>query len=335
MRYLSHRFILLLLLGCLFASCEQVAGWLDGSWDKSFAIERYDRLQNELGVTGNFSAMQRMNTVFPKQTQILVEDVLEIGSVTDPDMKDKLKDCLGDTAMLILMADGESKFGDMKQLNRDFTDVLKRMSKELPLLPHPKVYAQFSGLNESVVVSDSLIGFSLDKYMGADYPLYKKYFYDNQIATMVPERIVSDCVFFYLRDNYPLPESSEGTLLDNMLHLGKINWMTLKLTGGDALENMLGYSKADEQWIKENYQDVVDYVMSFQHSTDPQVLRNLLSPTYTVTINGQKAPALLGTWLGYQMVNHYMKNHKSLSLQQLAETTDLSSMVSFYNYKMN
>lgn len=335
MRFLIYRVVILLLLSCLVASCEQVAGWFDGSNEETFAIERYDRLQNELGVTGNFSTIQRMNTEFPKQTEILVEDVLEIGSVTDPNLKERLENCLGDTAMLILMADGERKFGDMNSLNSEFKSALQRMAKELPLLPQPRVYAQFSGLNESVIVSDSLVGFSLDKYMGTDYPLYKKYFYDNQIATMVPERIVSDCVFFYLRANYPLPETSAGTLLDNMVQLGKINWMTCRLTDADSIEKMLGFSAEEEQWIKDNYQAVVDYVMSFQQSTDPQVLRNLLSPNYTVTINGQKAPALLGTWLGYRMVSHYMKNHKGLSLQQLAETTDLSSIVSFYNYKMN
>lgn len=335
MRFTECRFIVVLIICCLFASCEQMAGWFDGNNDYPFTIERYDRLQNELGVTGNFSTMQRMNTDFPKQTQILVEDVLELGSVTDADMKEKLEICLSDTAMLILMADGERKFSDMHQLNRDFGNALKRMAKELPQLPQPKVYAQFSGLNESVVVSDTLVGFSIDKYMGVDYPLYKKYFYDNQIATMIPERIVSDCVFYYLRDNYPLPETSTGTLLDNMVHLGIINWITRKLTDSGTIEKMLGYSSEDEQWVKDNFQAVVDYVMSFQHSTDPQVLRNLLSPTYTVTINGQKAPSFLGTWLGYQMVSHYMKNRKNLSVQQLAETDDLSAIVSAYNYKLN
>ncbi|MCF0187220.1 MAG: gliding motility lipoprotein GldB, partial [Bacteroidaceae bacterium] len=218
-----------------------MAGKLDSKpAEEPFAIQRFDRLQNELAVTGNFTTMQRMNTEFPRQTQILIEDVLELGSVVDEDSKDKLVNSLGDTAMLLLMADGENVFGDMKDLNKQFGDAIKLMRKELPLLPTPRIYSQYSGLNESIVVSDSLVGFSIDKYMGIDYPLYKKYFYDHQIVTMSPERIVTDCLFYYLKDNYPLPDDAAGTLLENMVLMGKLNWITCKLTHGNRLEDMLG-----------------------------------------------------------------------------------------------
>lgn len=327
------RCCLLCIICCLFASCEQVAGWLDGTVSDTFSIERFDRLQNELGLTGNFSTVRRMNNEYPLQTQILIEEVLELGSVTDSDIMNKLEGCLSDTAMLILMADGERKFGDMKQLNAQFDKALKRMNKELPRLSTPKVYAQFSGLNESVVVSDTLLGFSIDKYMGTDYPMYKKYFYENQIATMSSERIVSDCIFFYLRDNYPLPETSAGTLMDNMLNLGKLNWITMKLTGNSQIELLLGFSDADSKWLKQNRQKVIDYCMSRQHSTDPLVLRGLLNATGIPAMDDENAPALLGVWLGYQMVNQYMKNQKSMTTEQLALKDDMADLLAAFNYK--
>lgn len=334
MRSMKWLFLLSFLCG-LLASCEQVAGWLDGETEVPFSIERYDRLQNELGVTGSFSTIQRMNTQFPRQTQILIEDVLELGPVTDADIMQKLGDCLSDTAMLYLMADGEAKFGDMKALNRQFEKAIKRMKDELPSLVSPVIYAQFSGLNESVVVSDSLVGFSMDKYMGTDYPLYKKYFYDNQIATMSSERIVSDCLFFYLKNNYPLPESAHGTLMDNMIHTGKINWITLHLTEKNTIEQLLGYTDADVKWIKSNQLFIENYILTHQKSTDPQVLRSLLSAVAEPLIGADNSPALLGAWFGYQMVNQFMKKNKKLSVQDLAEMDNLAEIASAFNYKLD
>lgn len=328
-------YILAIFICCLFASCEKVVEWVDSYTGEPFAIARFDRLQNELGVTGNFSTMQRMSTEFPGQTQILIEDVLEIGSVTDPDIKDKLEYCLSDTAMLLLMADGEQKFGNMEKLTRQFAKAIKQMHKEFPQLKTPRVYAQFSGLNESVIVSDSLLGFSLDKYLGTDYPVYKKYFYDNQIVSMNPERIVTDCIFFYLKDKYPLPEHSAGTLLDNMVNLGKLNWITMSITGNKRIEDHLGYTSADMEWIRENNQMLLGYVESHKLSTDPQVLRGLLNPISSVRFAEGDSPALLGAWVGYQMVSRYMKDHKRVSLQELAASDNLSEIASSFNFNLD
>ncbi|MCF0159559.1 MAG: hypothetical protein HUJ99_02095 [Bacteroidaceae bacterium] len=189
-------------------------------------------------------------------------------------------------------------------------------------------------MNESIVVSDSLVGFSIDKYMGIDYPLYKKYFYDHQIVTMSPERIVTDCLFYYLKDNYPLPDDAAGTLLENMVLMGKLNWITCKLTHGNRLEDMLGLTSEGMQWIKDNRGKLLDYLKAHYNSTDPQVLRNLLNNTYNPTIGGKRSPGLLGVWVGFQMVNQYMKNHQHLSLQELATANNVAEIAEAYNYKI-
>ena len=82
---------------------------------------------------------------------------------------------------------------------------------------------------------DSLSFYPLNKYTSAedisgylepllaDYPLYKKFYYDYQCRSMSPERIVPDCFFFYLFSKYPLPANSKRTLLHTLLHFGKLS----------------------------------------------------------------------------------------------------------------
>ena len=49
-------------------------------------VKRYDRLQARYLTTGDFSALQQMNTNYPMETRTLVEDVLQLGEVNDPEI---------------------------------------------------------------------------------------------------------------------------------------------------------------------------------------------------------------------------------------------------------
>jgi hypothetical protein len=61
----------------------------------------------------------------------------------------------------------------------------------------PHIYTQVSCLNQSIVVSDTLIGISLDKYLGEDFPLYAEYYTAEQRAQMTRDAIVRDAVNAY------------------------------------------------------------------------------------------------------------------------------------------
>ena len=57
--------------------------------------------------------------------------------------------------------------------------------------------SEVSCLNQSIIVSDTLIGISLDKYLGADFPLYAEYYTAEQRAQMTREAIVQDAINAY------------------------------------------------------------------------------------------------------------------------------------------
>lgn len=61
----------------------------DTSSVKSVTIERYDRLESLYLTTGDYSALLQMNKTYPMQTRTLIEDVLRIGQVNEPDINTK------------------------------------------------------------------------------------------------------------------------------------------------------------------------------------------------------------------------------------------------------
>ena len=92
----------------------------------------------------------------------------------------------------------------MNDLNKELQHSFERLQKEIPELIIPRVYAQIGALDESIVVGDSMIGISLDKYMGVNYPLYKKHYTLQQRESMTRQNIIPDCLSFYLLSLYPL-----------------------------------------------------------------------------------------------------------------------------------
>ncbi|MEG1685782.1 MAG: hypothetical protein RR319_07560 [Bacteroides sp.] len=190
-------------LCCLLSSCRLGMGNQEKEDEIDIAVVRYDKLINEYVEFNSFSALQKMNTEYAAQTKLLVENVLGLGQVNDNNINGELKSFFSDTTLHVLMEDALAKYKDMSDIEKQLTQGFKGLKRELPSIKTPVIYTQFSALNESVIVEDSIIGISLDKYMGRDYPLYKRYFYDYQCKSMNECRIVPDCFTYYLLSEYP------------------------------------------------------------------------------------------------------------------------------------
>ena len=292
-------------------------------------IHRYDRLQFEASAMSSVTAMQKMNMDFPNATKILIEDVLALGTVESEKINDRLCQYYSDSSLVNLMIDVEEKYKDLSSYEKKLTEGFKKLKKEIPSFVVPVVYSQVSALNQSIVVGDSLLGISLDKYMGEDYPLYKKYYYNYQRKSMTPERIVPDCVSFYLSSLYPFEwEEGHRTLLDIMMYRGKISWITEKMTGVKNLgEGVLGYTKEELDWCKKNRKSFMEWLNNAGHleSTDPMIFRAYLLPMPNSVLK-DSVPFMIGVWLGMQFIDEYMSKHPDTGIEQLLMETDYQQM---------
>lgn len=296
---------------------------------KNIKVFRYDRLQFEATAMNSFSALQKMSLDCPRATKILIEDVLMLGTVDEPAINERLCEYYSDTILLRLMQDATEKFKDMTSLEKGFTEGFHRLREEIPSFPIPAVYSQISALNQSVVVGDSLLGFSIDKYMGEDYPLYRRYYYDYQRRSMNPDRILPDCFTFYLLSLYPFEwHPGHRSLYDVIMHQGKIHWVVRKVLKMKSNGAMLGYSSEEEDWCKEHEKEMWKWMKERGHlaSTDPMLIRAYTHSDPSMVLNGEKIPPVIGLWLGMQLVEKYMKQHSDVSIATLLERTDFGNL---------
>lgn len=191
-------------------------------------IQRYDRLQSLYLTTGDFSALQQMSTDYPIETRTLLEKVLELGEVSDPEINARFLSYFQDSTLQVIISDAEVQYANMNDLNKELTESFQRLTGWLPDLPVPMIYAQICALHQSIVVGDQSVGISIDKYLGSDYPAYLKYYPAEQRKLMKRDCILPDCISFYLLSRYPLPNFSTAEQQIRDLHLAKIQWVTNK-----------------------------------------------------------------------------------------------------------
>lgn len=214
----------------VFGSCElKLKPFEDDGGNQRIEVCRYDRLESQYLTTSDFSALQQMNTDYPVETSTLIEKILRIGEVNDPQINNKFLSFYQDSTLQTIISDAESQYANMDDINAQLNSAFSKLKKEIPNIPIPRVYAQIGALDQSIVIGNSSIGISLDKYLGKDYPLYKKYYSKSQIRTMTRANIVPDCICFYLLSLYSMNELESRPQIERDLHMGKVMWVCNKI----------------------------------------------------------------------------------------------------------
>ena len=183
----------------------------------------------------DYSALQQMNTDYPIETRTLIERMLQLGPVNDPNISKKFLMFYQDSTLQNLISDAEAEYANMDDINEQLENAFQNLEKWIKDIHRPQFYAQIGALDQSIIVGENSVGISLDKYMGKDYPLYKKYYSQQQRESMRRDQIVPDCLMFYLMSVYPMDNFDTRTQLERDLHVAKIMWVVNKAMEKQAL----------------------------------------------------------------------------------------------------
>lgn len=306
----------LIILTTLSTSCQN-----ESETDEHLIyISRYDKLQTQYILGKDYTALQKMKRNYPQETTILYENILSLGSSRSPEMGANMYTFYSDTTLQRIIKDVEVKYRDISYVEDSLNIAFGWLKHEIPTLRIPTIYTQISALNQSIVVSDSLIGISLDKYLGEDYPLYAHYYYPYQRRTMNAKRIVPDVLFFYLCSEY-IHKQSAGTFAEQLVNIGKIHWLVRKAAGYKSWETSMGYTKEECEWMENNESKVWYYMINNRllrknTSSDHDALDGEYLKNYFHT----NVPAYMPMWMGARLVGNYMKEHKGMTALELLNT---------------
>lgn len=203
--------------------------------DNRVRIQRFDRIEMLYLTTGDYSALQQMKTYFPTETRVLLEDMLLLGRVDDPDISARFLFFFQDSTLQQMLGDVQQQYTNIDDIDEQLTEAFGRLRTEIPDIVLPNVYAQIGSFDQSIVVSGGALGVSLDKYLGADYPFYRDHYGNQERQLMHRDMIVPDCLSFYLLSLYPLPKKHLQE--DSDRHMGRIMWAVNRLVQRRVFDN--------------------------------------------------------------------------------------------------
>ena len=126
----------------------------------TISIERYDRIESLYLATGDYSALLQMNKSYPMQTRTLIEDVLGLGHVNDPDINSKFLMFFKDSTLQRMIVDVERQYDNIEDIDTDLSNAFDRLKEELPFIEIPQVYAQIGSFDQSIIVGNNMLGIS-------------------------------------------------------------------------------------------------------------------------------------------------------------------------------
>lgn len=321
---------------CL-ASCQFDSTLLRGHDKPSLKIVRYDRLVDDYVNTGSVALWQRMNTEHPRATRALIEDVLRLGPADGLGIEDSLRAYYKDSTLTTLRLDAAQKFEDLSSYEAQLARAFARLSEADSSFVTPVVYTQISALNQSVVVGDSLLGISLDKYMGTNYPLYKTCFYENQRVTMEPSRLVRDCLMFYLtQQNQLLQRGVKPSIGRWLVHQGKIAWVVAQVLDCKLID-VAAVQSATKRWYEKHEQEVWQSLQqpALWNSTDSVKLGEVMMTSDAHPYFQDSHSRGVGLWIGMRLVDSYMKHHPKVSIGTLLHRTNDEQILKESKYFTN
>ena len=297
-------------------------------------IERFDSLFWGLDTTRLAEEFAKLQAEHPNITPIYTENVVQFGHPDSAITHDTYKLFRSNKEVGKLYEDALKIYADVSDIEKDLTEAFRRAKYFLPQFPTPRVYCHVSGLNQSLIVDEEFISLSIDNYLGADYQLYKEIgIYKYQRPNMRREKVAPDYITAWLSSEFS--NSLADNLLSDMIRYGKILYTVSVLLPKTPERVIMGYSEEQWDWVKENEANMWNALIASKDLyTTSMIIKNQYvgEGPFTKPFT-QESPGRAGTYIGWRIVENYMKYNPQISIQQLLQQPDAQMILNNSNYR--
>jgi hypothetical protein len=226
-------------------------------------------------------------------------------------------------------------FGAEQGLKEEFTQAFKNLKHYYPEARTPKIQTVITGLDNDMVVTDSLIIISLDFFLGPKAK-YRSNMYDYLLRQYVKENVVPACMLLYGIDSkYNQTNPADKTVLADMITYGKAYYFAKHMVPCTPDSVFIWYTAEEIEGSIKN-QDLIwarfieDQIL---YSTNHMVKQKFLGERPKTIEVGEKCPGRIAQWVGWEIVKSYMKSHPEVTLPQLMQYESADKLFKESKYK--
>lgn len=234
-----------------------------------------------------------------------------------------------------LLMETHRVFGDGAALREEFRKAFANVRYYYPDFKIPKVKTIISGLETDMYVSDTLVIVGLDYFLG-NGAKYRPNMYQYMLRRYNKDFIVPSVVLLKGIDgriNKVNPD--DKTTLAEMIAYGKAYYFTKHMMPCTPDSLLIGYSAREMTGSKKFEHLIWSRLVEDQvlYSTSHLTKQKYIAERPKTVEVGEECPGRIGTWVGWQIVNTYMKNHPQVTLPQMMEMEDASELFNESGYR--
>ncbi len=300
-------------------------------------IVRFDKLLFACDPNHLEEDLAKLEKQYPLFYSVYYNNVLNIPSAGDKKMQlQVMYDFIFKKSMKGLYDTVQQRFPDLDFLENDLRIAFANYKSYFPEKPVPKVVTCISEFSYSVfTASDSILGISLDKYLGPRYIYYASVFEETtfMLPTFDKKYMSIDCANVLAANIVPPPDD-KSTLLDKMIAEGKILFFIQSMLPDKKENDVIKYSETQWKWCQKNEAQIWSYFLENKllYDTRFEQFKYVKEGPNTYGMP-KESPGKVGAWLGWQIVQTYMNEHPDVTLKQLVSITDGQKILSESKYK--
>lgn len=325
----------LILFVVLLFSCDNKVGYVNPKFDSKINVIRldevlYESYPNSIGLL-NDSLLNSYGEIYA----FYFQNILNEGSPYTINANEYLEMFLKHPHVRQIENDIHTSFSSFSSFQNDIDLGLSYYNTLFKLNYQPLVVTINSAGNYEMILNDSIIYIGLDMYVGPDkksiidnatYPDYLKRKMDNKF-------LISDFFYSIISDKF-YKDNNSNTFLSKIISFGKMMAILNRVLPDTKPNLLFKYSENEYKWAEENEYYIWEYVVKNKllFTNSSSVINGWVNEAPFTNSLGSDSPSRLGVYLGWRIVEGYMKEN-NINIEALLNTENEKSILASYKPK--
>lgn len=274
---------------------------------------------------------------YPDFFSLYTNKVIDIGNISQNWFFDALSAFITDQAIYEISERTNDVFNEMNDIIPALKLYFGRYKSIFPQKKIPVIYTYISGFNQNIVISENLLGISLEKYLGVDEPLYDKVYPpigNYQRRNMYPERIPTDVLRAWIQSEFEY-KPEQDNLISSMLYEGRTMYLLEVLQPEISDTTLWGFTESKYSFCLDNEKQMWKYLIENKllFSTDHFRITQFINDAPFTKDFSKDSPGRAAVWLGYKIIKKHMSKNPDITIQELMQETNFQKILNSSKYR--
>lgn len=260
--------------------------------------------------------------------------VIKVGSVYQSAYAERLSEFFEYEFYDEIQDEVVNEFSDLSLETDALTLGFKHYRYYFPSKPIPAIYTYMGGMQQSIVIGDSLIGIGLEKYLGSDNEFYLRMQMELfKRKKMYRSRIPADCFYAVADAEFPF-NFSDDNLLAHLINEGRKMFFVKEMLPETPDSVIWGYTGNELAWLENSEASMWNYMIDNEQlfSTDYMLIKRYTGEGPFIPQFSKQSPGKSPVWVGYRIISAYMENNPEIGLPELMYADDYHTILKKSKY---